>query len=211
LADVRRTIEDRLRAEYFDLLPEIRRVAEQLEAEIRYHLLPLSKQLKNHERLLVTARVKDCESALQKLRRDLQGATFDSDHPEQYSLTSVKDLAGIRVLAFPRGQLNEIDSALRTIFHWNSDPVMGDGEEVLALKYYGYCPASSKIMGEYQIVSMLIGLFWEVEHSVMYKPDPDLRGVAKHPKMVKERTSVLNALRSFEEQFETLLQAGQNT
>ena len=211
MADVGRTIEDRLRAEYFDLLPEIRRVAEQLEAEIRYHLLPLSKQLKNHERLLVTARVKDCESALQKLRRDLQFATFDRDQPEQYSLTSLKDLAGIRVLAFPRGQLNEIDSVLRTIFHWNSDPVMGDGEEVLALKYSGYCTASSQIMGEYQIVSLLIGLFWEVEHSVMYKPDPDLRGVAKHPKMVKERTSVLKSLKSFEEQFETLLQAGQKT
>lgn len=210
MADVGRRIEDRLRAEYFDLLPEIRRVAEQLEAEIRYHLLPLSKQLKNHERLLVTARVKDCESALQKLRRDLQFATFDNDQPERYSLTSLKDLAGIRVLAFPRGQLSEIDSALHTIFHWNSDPVMGDGEEVLALKYYGHCTASSKIMGEYQIVSMLIGLFWEVEHSVMYKPDPDLRGLAKHPKMVKERTSVLHALRSFEEQFETLLQAGEN-
>ena len=173
--------------------------------------MPLSKQLKNHERLLVTARVKDCESALQKLRRDLQFATFDSDQPEQYSLTSLKDLAGIRVLAFPRGQLSEIDSALRTIFRWNADPVMGDGEEVLALKYSGYCTASSNIMGEYQIVSMLIGLFWEVEHSVMYKPDPDLRGVAKHPKMVKERTSVLKSLKSFEEQFETLLQAGQKT
>jgi hypothetical protein len=159
---------------------------------------------------LVTARVKDCESALQKLRRDLQFATFDSDQPEQYSLSSLKDLAGIRVLAFPRGQLNEIDSALRTIFHWNADPVIGDGEDVLALKYYGYCTASSKITGEYQIVSMLIGLFWEVEDSVMYKPDPDLRGVAKHPKMVKERTSVFLALKSFEEQFETLIQEGEN-
>src|SRR5438876_9899157 len=36
LAEIDRTIEDRLREEYFVLLPEIRRVTEQLEAEARY-------------------------------------------------------------------------------------------------------------------------------------------------------------------------------
>jgi hypothetical protein len=34
LAEAKRTIEDRLREEYFQLLPEIRRVAGQLEAQI---------------------------------------------------------------------------------------------------------------------------------------------------------------------------------
>jgi hypothetical protein len=34
-----RTIEDRLRKEYFELLPDICRVAEQLEAEVRYCVL----------------------------------------------------------------------------------------------------------------------------------------------------------------------------
>jgi hypothetical protein len=32
-----RTIEDRLREEYFELLPEIGRVRQQLESEIRYY------------------------------------------------------------------------------------------------------------------------------------------------------------------------------
>jgi len=32
----RRTIEDRLRDEYFELLPEMRRVAEHLETEAKY-------------------------------------------------------------------------------------------------------------------------------------------------------------------------------
>ncbi len=36
-----RTIEDRLREEYFELLPDIRRVAEHLEAEVRYCVLPI--------------------------------------------------------------------------------------------------------------------------------------------------------------------------
>ena len=37
---VERTIENRLREEYFKLLPEMRLVVEQLETEIRYCLLP---------------------------------------------------------------------------------------------------------------------------------------------------------------------------
>ena len=42
MAEAERTVEDRLREEYFDLLPEIHRVADRLEAEIRYLMLPIS-------------------------------------------------------------------------------------------------------------------------------------------------------------------------
>jgi ppGpp synthetase/RelA/SpoT-type nucleotidyltranferase len=49
---------------------------------------------------LVTSRVKECESALDSLRRRQEGATFDSGRPELYSLDKLNDLAGVRVLAF---------------------------------------------------------------------------------------------------------------
>jgi len=84
-----RTIEDQLREEYFTLLPDIRRISEQLEAEVRYHLLPISRKLTELERLVVRSRVKDCESALEKLRSRQEGATFDRDRPELYTLTSL--------------------------------------------------------------------------------------------------------------------------
>jgi ppGpp synthetase/RelA/SpoT-type nucleotidyltranferase len=122
LASAERTIEDRLREEYFDLLPDIRRVAEQLDAEIRCHLLQVSKGLDRHERLVIRSRIKDYESALQKLRGDREGATFLRDRPELYSLTSLNDLAGVRVLAFPRSRLNEIDLILRNVYGWGPDP-----------------------------------------------------------------------------------------
>ena len=64
-----RTTEDRLREEYFALLPDVRRVIQELEAEVRHCLLPLLSKLKKHESLIVTSRVKDCESALGALRR----------------------------------------------------------------------------------------------------------------------------------------------
>jgi len=199
-----RTIEDRLREEYFDLLPNIRRVIEQLEAEIKYHLPPISHTLARHERLEVTSRIKECESALGALRRRQEGGTFDSDRPELYSLSRLRDLAGVRVLVFPPSRLAEVDQLLCEQFSsWTSDPFRD--ENVLGHKYYGLCPdASDEIQGEYQVASMLTGLFWEVEHEAIYKPTPSLKGVARSLEMQQHSQDVYRALRNFEDEFERL-------
>ena len=206
-----RTTEDRLREEYFALLPDVRRVIQELEAVVRHCLLPLMSKLQKHESLLVTSRVKDCESALGALRRRQQGATFDPDRADSYTLTSLKDLAGVRVLAFPRNRWVEADADLRRRFSsWTPDPVPADdgGNEPLAFKYHGFCAASSKIRGELQIAPRLIGMFWEVEHSAIYKPSPDLKGVVKTPEMKKLKGEVLAALKAFDNEFERLVRLG---
>lgn len=206
-----RTPEDRLREEYFVLLPVVRRVMEELEAEVRHCLLPLSSKLHKHERLVVTSRVKDCESALGALRRRQEGATFDSDKTDSYTLTSLNDLAGVRVLAFPRSRRIEADFDFRQRFKsWASDPVPADdgGEKPLAFKYHGLCAASTMIRGELQIAPMLVGLFWDVEHSTVYKPSPELKGVGKTPEMRRRRSEVLTALKAFENEFERIGAAG---
>jgi ppGpp synthetase/RelA/SpoT-type nucleotidyltranferase len=200
-----RTVEDRLREEYFDLLPQIRRVLVQLEGEIAWQVLPISRKLRPHEQLIVKSRVKQCDSALEALRRRQEGATFDLDQPELYTLTSLKNLAGVRILAFPRNLLIDIGAALRERFGWHYDPVH-DEHELLALKYTGYCQEGDQIRGEYQIVSMLTGLFWEVEHSAIYKPEPRLRGFALSAEMKQRSRGVLDALKAFEEEFEDLVQ-----
>src|SRR5436309_13675276 len=102
-----RTIEDRLREEYFALLPDARRVVEELEAVARHCLLPVSGMLERHERIVVTSRIKDCESALDALRRRQETATFEPERALSYTLTTLNDLAGVRVLAFPRSRLIE--------------------------------------------------------------------------------------------------------
>jgi ppGpp synthetase/RelA/SpoT-type nucleotidyltranferase len=212
---VERTIEDRLREEYFALLPEIRLVVEQLETEIGHRLLPILQALNPYERLLVTSRVKECESAVDAVRRRQEGATFDRERPERYTLTNLNDLAGVRVLVFPRSRISDIDGALRERFSsWTSDPVPGfdDEDAPVALKYYGYCDASSRVRGEYQIVPMLTGLFWEIEHSTIYKPTPELKGIAESLEMQQRTQEVLDALKKFEEEFEKLLrQSSGNT
>ena len=76
-----RTVKDLLREEYFALLPDIRRVVGELEAEVKHCLLPISRQLDKYEQLVVTARVKDCESAIDKLRRRLIAARVGRGSP----------------------------------------------------------------------------------------------------------------------------------
>ena len=194
MADEGRTVEDRLREEYFQLLPEIRRVAGQLESQIKYHLLPIANDLEEHEQLIVKSRVKDCDSAVDSLRRRQEGAAFDNDRYTLYSLANLNDLAGHRILVFPPNRILEVDRALRKLFNsWTADPVNVDGE-VLALKYYGYSAASTRIRGEYQVVSMLTGLFWEVEHSAIYKPTPRLKNIARSLAMQKRSKDVFECL-----------------
>ncbi len=145
-----RTIEDRLRAEYFDLLPTIRRVTEDLEAETKYCMLPITRSLLKFERVEVKSRIKACDSAVDSLRRRQEGATFDSerDSVKPYTLKDLKDLAGVRVLAFPQSRLKQIDEKLRPVFlSWKADPVTGDRDEILAFKYSGLCPVSNEIRG----------------------------------------------------------------
>lgn len=202
------TVDDRLRAEYFQLLPVAERVVEELETEVRHCLLPLSLKLDRYERLVVTSRIKDCESALNALRRRQEARTFDLGRIDSYTLTALPDLVGVRVLVFPRSRWIEADGALRQRFpSWVPDPVPADDEsgEPLAFKYHGYCSASTLLRGELQIVPMLIGMFWQVEHSAIYKPSPQLKGVVQSLEMQQRTKAVIQALKAFEEEFEGLV------
>ena len=202
-----RTIEDRLREEYFELLPEIGRVRQQLESEIRYYTRLISSRLDKYQRLQVTSRVKECGSAVDALRRRQESRIFDPGRADSYTLSGLRDLAGVRILAFPQSLLIQIDQELRQHFlSWKSDPVRAEGGETLAYKYYGYCgEASSRVQGEYQVVPMLTGLFWEIEHDAIYKPDPELKGIAESLEMRERTGDVLKALQRFEDEFERLL------
>jgi len=123
-------------------------------------------------------------------------------------LVSLKDLAGVRVSVFPRSRWSETDQELRKhepFSRWEPDPVRDEGGNLLAHKYHGHCKASDKVWGEFQVVPLLTALFWEVEHAAIYKPSPSLKGIARSPQMRLRTTEVLDALRTFEDEFETLV------
>jgi len=203
-----RTVEDRLREEYFILLPDIRRVLWQLETEIQQCILPIRHSLEGHEQLVVKSRVKDCESAIKTLRENQEGRAFDEDRPELYKIANLPDLAGVRVMAFPDGRVLEIDNVLLNHFadrKWVSKHKYNKAENAcLAYKYYGkFSQLSSIVSAEYQVVPMLIGLFWEVEHSALYKPPMLYRAALKE--MDSHMDMAENALLNFGKEFEKLL------
>jgi hypothetical protein len=199
-----RLVEDRLRAEYFALLPAMQRSLTAIEAEINYLLLPAKLKLDPHARILIRGRLKDCESAVDSLRRRQEGGRFDPAHPEQYSLTTLPDLVGLRILTFPDACFQEAQKVVSgRLAVWTEDHIRAEDqtEPPLALKFHGLWLPDDTFHSELQVVSLLVGLFWEVEHSAIYKPTPRLRGVARSRAMRTRTMAVLSALREFEQEF----------
>ena len=175
-----------------------------LETEVNYLLLPSKLQLDQYARILVRGRVKDCESAVDSLRRRQEGGAFDPSLPEKYSLTALPDLVGVRILTFPRACFEDARNAVMArIAGWVPDHIASENvnEPPIALKFHGHWNSGDAFQCEIQIVSLLIGLFWEVEHSAIYKPAPDLRGVSESLAMKARSAAVLASLREFEEEF----------
>jgi ppGpp synthetase/RelA/SpoT-type nucleotidyltranferase len=153
--------------------------------------------------------VKDCESAVEKLLRRHEGNIFDPEKPVE-SLLTLKDLAGARVLVFPFRRLSQVDEVIRRMDpfkEWTADPLKYAGGQVQAPKYYGVFESISReIQGEYQIVPMLIGSFWEVEHSAMYKPVGWAKGADRDQDLKTLRTEIERSLLRFEEKFESFVE-----
>jgi Region found in RelA / SpoT proteins len=204
-----RTVEDRLREEYFILSSEIGRVLHQLQTDVAYLLLPVTLDLKHHERIHIEARAKECDSAISALRRREEARQFDEDAPTRYSLTNLPDLAALRVLVFPKSRLEDVHTIIRAKYvEWISDPVnTGTPPRLRAWKYHGFCSTSSRVRAELQVLPMLTGLFWHIEHDAFYKPrDPLLRGAANKP-VIRERIErVYNAFDGLEEVLEREIQ-----
>lgn len=206
-----RTVEDRLREEYFLLSSEIGRVLHQLRTDVAYLLLPATLELRHHERIEIEARAKECDSAIDSLRRREETRRFDDTDPTRYSLTRLPDLAGVRVLAFPRSLLERVHTTLQRRFDdWTPDPVkLGTENKPLAWKYHGHCSTSQKIRAEIQVMSMLNGLFWHVEHDAFYKPrDPGLRGADRNAVIRGYINGVYNAFDELESALEQRLRDG---
>ena len=204
-----RSVEDRLRAEYFDLVPDMQRALVALDSEVRHHLLPIRVSLHRYEQVRIVARMKECASAIDALRRRQEGRVFDPDKREAYSLLNLRDLVAARVLAFPSQRIVDVHEALLPMLSaWTSDPVLGvkPSDPPIATKYYGHCKQGpTTITSEIQIVSSLIGSFWEVEHSALYKTSPNLQGVMASESMTDRLSAVHAALRDFENEFERLI------
>jgi hypothetical protein len=179
------------------------------ETRVRRDLLDVSLGLERYERVLVTSRIKECDSAVDALRRRQPWGLFVAERALEYSITALPDLAAVRVMAFPERRVVDAHDALRqTLSGWKADPIpSSDGSTALALKYSGEWSPDGRITAEVQIVGLLIGLFWEVEHSAIYKPNPNLHGVVRSKSVIQRRDEVLSALQAFEGAFEKAIRS----
>jgi ppGpp synthetase/RelA/SpoT-type nucleotidyltranferase len=121
-----RTVEDYLRSEYVRLIPAMQRTLLAAETEVRHLLLDQMLRLDRYEHITITSRVKECESAIDALRRRQPFGVFDDTRESQYSLTVLPDLVGIRVLTFPQRRLEDARLALAPrMTGWVADHVSG--------------------------------------------------------------------------------------
>jgi ppGpp synthetase/RelA/SpoT-type nucleotidyltranferase len=209
--DEARQAEDRLRAEYVGLLPAMQRTLTALITEVNYLLLPAILNLNRYEQIVVKGRLKDSESAVDSLRRRQESRSF-ADTAETYSLTTLPDLIGIRVLAFPHRRVQHVRQVLEAeprLATWKRDHISSpdSSQPPVAFKYQGIWNPSDPFRSELQIVSSLIGFFWEIEHSAIYKPTPELLGIARSDEMKDRNDAVLIALQRFEQQFDRQIES----
>ena len=198
-----RLVEDRLRAEYVALLPEMKRIQVSMETKIRHRLLPIILELQQHEQIVIHARLKECESAVDSLRRRQEAGVFRAAQAESYSLTALPDLVGLRVMTFPGSRFHEVHRLVRPrIRGWVADPIPG-----IAHKYNGRWHQDDRIRSEIQIVPLLVSLFWEVEHSAIYKPTARARRAAESLPMIQRTAEVIAALQQFEAEFDRQFEA----
>ncbi len=113
--------ESLLRQEYSDLLPELVKVQQLLDAKIRWYLKDIIFSLKKkHQRIEIESRVKDCNSAISALRRRQQSRSFEKNG--YYSLTNLKDLVGFRILVFPPSLIKPVKKIITSKFcTWKTD------------------------------------------------------------------------------------------
>lgn len=104
---------------------------------------------------------------------------------------------------FPHKLISKVDDTLRRYFScWKQDHIHNEDKTIIAQKYHGFIDEKhNKFTCEYQIVPMLIGLFWEVEHFAYYKPNPDLKGIKDALQMESAYQEVLKSLNKFDEIF----------
>lgn len=120
-------------------------------------------------------------------------------------MVKLKDIVGLRILVFPPSLIKPVNKIIISKFrHWRPDHHKL-GKTIICNKYDGLVNRKLKIRCEIQIISMLTGAFWDVEHFALYKPDPAYKGIKENLTMRRLGDEVLTKLSEFEKTFEKLI------
>lgn len=203
-----RLVEDLLHDEYYKILPNLNLARVNLEINIKHIFLSIINDLQSFERIEFHSRVKNVESAIEKLKSKQDGKMFIQDPSNKYSLLELRDLVGIRILFFPYSLEKRILNCIQKKYSlWEKDFVtkFNSESEIMIYKYFGKIEAIEGLTCELQIMPLLFSRFLDVEHDVIYKPDPKYKGIERSLEMRKQKTKVLDQLKEFEMQFINLI------
>lgn len=205
-------IEAKLVREYFADRPIYEKIINIAKPQIEYNLIDIRINKKSWERIEVIARVKELDSALDKLKKQREGRVLE----ETDSFRMLNDMAALKIKVFSNTYLHSVDEIINSLFHGieadHQPPEQPGGinyDLIERLKYvvmlqpeYGI-----DIRFEIQIVPFLLDAFIDVEHDIIYKPREGLPSKEiierhmKHPKAV-----AIGSLISFAKEFSEILE-----
>lgn len=206
---INKDLESNIRKSYHELLPVLKKIESLLVSKVQWYLRSEKFNLKEYERISVESRIKSCDSSLEKLVKKYPAPGQEGSNIRRYintsndfSLDKLSDLVGIRILVFPSSKILRIQKIISREFSWKLDP------EFFAFgsQFQGRLRGCKKIGCEIQIIPMLIGKFWDVEHFVRYKPHPSYRFRIKNDTEINDLSKdIYELLENFQVRFCDLL------
>lgn len=195
-------IKKKLLLEYYEQRPIYEKIVDVAKAQIEYKLIKLRLKRKRWERLALTARVKEFESAFKKLKESKEANELKPTD----SLGELNDMAALKIKVFPNYHLKAVHEIIMKLF---SDVEEKHESKIEGLKYLVQLKPSLGINNrfEIQIVPFILDEFMDVEHDIIYKPT-DLTKTIKaiiKKRMEPDRSRVISSVIDFSKTFETIL------
>ena len=172
--------------EYSNKIEKFKKIEEKLYFEVCHFLSDDKYNLNEFQHIEITSRIKSYSSAEKKLRNQLELTAHDKS-----SIFDLDDIIGIRISVFPLTLLRNIEKKLDEKFKsWKKEKSCHGRYSV-----YKHRSNYEKANCEIQLVPMLVGKFWDVEHSVIYKSK-----LSKNEDLNKSYDVIINALHDYENQ-----------
>ena len=201
-------IEARLLSEYFQNRPIYEKIVAVASAEIEHKLINLRLRKKPWERIEVVPRVKDFNSAVNKLRSHREGNILEPSA----SLDMLNDMAGLKIKVFPNAYLGDVENIIKEVFpdaEADHEPKQIDNDygNVIRLKYFVTLHSEYEINTnfEIQIVPFILDAFMDLEHDIIYKPDPLLPKKQLSSLMKDHTRIVIPVLSNWSKEFSRIL------
>lgn len=206
--ETQRDIEVRLLSEYFIKRPIYEKIIAVASAIIEHALIQLRLEKKPWERIEVVARLKDFNSALNKLRERKEGNILEPSA----SFNILNDMAGLKIKVFPNDYLRRVEDIIISLFpsaEADHEPTNIDSDygNVIRLKYFVTLDTAYKINTKFeiQIVPFILDAFMDIEHDIIYKPDPRLPKKQLSSLMKDQTAIVIPSLRVWSKEFSRIL------